>query len=150
MASKKAIEAGGAFIRIFADDSPLRRALDGVAKRLKGFAAPLIGASKLIAGGLAASGIAAIAATKSFANYADAIAKTSQRTGLSTEAISELGYAAKLSGSGIEDLERGFRTFQKGLATGSATKALTQLGLSANRLMALSPDEQLAKFRTQH
>lgn len=142
MASKKAIEAGGAFIRIFADDSPLRRALDGVAKRLKGFAAPLIGASKLIGAGLASAGVAAMAATKSFANYADGIGDAAARTGITERALSELGYAAQLSGSSMEDLEKGLRNLQKGIGSGSAKKALEQLGLDPRQLMAMDPEQQ--------
>jgi hypothetical protein len=142
MASKKAIEAGGAFIRIFADDSPLRRALDGVAKRLKGFATPLIGASKLIGAGLASAGIAAVAATKTFANYADSIGDAAARTGVSATALSELGYAAKLSGSSMEDLEKGLRTLQKGIGSGAANDQLKKLGLDPKEIMAMDPERQ--------
>lgn len=142
MASKKAIEAGGAFIRIFAEDSPLRRALDGVAKRLKGFAAPLIGASKLIGAGLASAGIAAVAATKTFANYADSIGDAAARTGVSATALSELGYAAKLSGSSMEDLEKGLRTLQKGIGSGAANDQLKKLGLDPKEIMAMDPERQ--------
>jgi|688.fasta_scaffold11261_5 hypothetical protein len=142
MASKKAIEAGGAFIRIFADDSPLRRTLKSVAKRLQAFSAPFITAGKAIGGAMLAAGAGVVAATRSFANYADQIGDISQRTGLSTEAISELGYAAKLSGSSVEDLEKGFRTLQKGIGSGSANKALEKLGLDPKSLAAMAPDEQ--------
>jgi len=142
MASKKAVEAGGAYIRIFADDSPLRRTLAAVAKRISKFSAPFITAGKSIATAMAAAGASVIAATRSFANYADQIGDISQRTGLSTEAISELGYAAKLSGSSVEDLEKGFRTLQKGIGSGAANKALESLGLDPKQLARMSPDDQ--------
>lgn len=142
MASKKAIEAGGAYIRIFADDSPLRRTLKAVAKRITTFAAPFITAGKAIGASMVTAAAGVVAATRSFANYADQIGDIAARTGLSTEAISELGYAAKLSGSSVEDLEKGFRTLQKGIGTGSATNALKTLGLDPKTLLNASPDEQ--------
>jgi hypothetical protein len=143
MASKQGIEAGGAFVRIFADDSPLRRTLKQAADRLKAFAKPLIGASKLIGGALLASGAAAAAATRSFANYGDEVGDAAARTGLTTEALSELGYAAKLSGSDLGTLEKGFRTFTKALVSGGNVQALKQLGLDPETLKQQSPDRQL-------
>ena len=142
MASKKAIEAGGAYIRIFADDSPLRRTLKAVAKRITAFSAPFITAGKAIGAAMATAAAGVVAATRSFANYADQMGDIAARTGLSIEAISELGYAAKLSGSSVEDLEKGFRTLQKGIGTGSAANALKTLGLDPKQLLNASPEEQ--------
>ena len=58
MASKRQIEAGGAFVRIFADDSPLRRALKTASERIKKFGQSFIAAGKVIGAGL---GVAAVA-----------------------------------------------------------------------------------------
>jgi hypothetical protein len=143
MASKKGIEAGGAFVRIFADDSPLRRALDSARTRLKAFAQTAVGAGKILGGAFVAATAGALAATKSFANFADSVADASQRTGLSTQTLSELGYAAKLSASDMETLEKGFRTFTKGLVSRTNQKALEAIGLDAKTLQQQSPDQQL-------
>jgi hypothetical protein len=148
MASKQGIEAGGAFVRIFADDSPLRRTLKDAANQMKSFATPLVGASKILGGGLLAAGAAAVAATRSFANYGDSVGDAAARTGLSAETLSELGYAAKLSGSDMATLEAGFKTFTKGLVSGGNVKALETLGLDAATLKAQSPDQQLQSIMT--
>ena len=66
---------------------------------------------------------------------ADAVAKTSAQLGIQAEQLQRLSGAAKLSGSGTEDLEKGVRTLTKGLAdvslkgTGPAADALATLGL---------------------
>jgi hypothetical protein len=143
MASGKQVEAGGAFVRIFADDSPLRRALKSAAERIKNFAKPFIGAGKLIGGALTVAAVAVVGLTKKFANYADAIGDAAARTGLSAQALSELGYAAQLSGSNVEDLERAFRVFQKQLVSGANANALKNLGIDAESLKKASPDKQL-------
>ncbi len=143
MASKKQIEAGGAFVRIFADDSPLRRALKGAAERIKKFGQSFIAAGKVIGAGLGVAAVAVVGLTKKFANYADAIGDAAARTGLSAQALSELGYAAQLSGSNVEDLERAFRVFQKQLVSGANVEVLKNLGIDAASLKKASPDAQL-------
>lgn len=143
MASKKQIESGGAFVRIFADDSPLRRALKDASDRIKNFAKPFIGAGKLIGGALATAAAGLIATTKMFANYADTVGDAAARTGLSAETLSELGYAAKLSGSNMQDLEKGFRVFQKQLVSGANADVLKNLGIDAESLKKANPDTQL-------
>jgi hypothetical protein len=142
MAKGKDVKAGGAWVEIFADNSPLRRTLKQSAKLLSGFAQPVLGASKLMAGGFAMAGAAAIAATKSFANYADTISDMSARTGVSVTALSELGYAAKMSGAELGSLEPAIRTMQKGLASGSSAPILEKLGLDRASLLAMNPEEQ--------
>jgi hypothetical protein len=143
MASKKGIEAGGAFVRIFADDSPLRKALDSARNKLKAFSQTVAKAGAILGGAFLAAGAAAVAATKSFAKYGDTLATASLRTGLTTETLGELGYAAKLSKGNIDILEKGFRMFQKGLVSGSNVKALQSIGLDAETLKKQSPDQQL-------
>lgn len=143
MASKKQIEAGGAFVRIFADDSPLRRALASATKRLQNFAKPFIGAGKLIGGALATVTVVVVGLTKKFANYADVVGDAAARTGLSAETLSELGYAAQLSGSNVADLEKAFRVFQKQLISGANADVLKNLGIDAASLKKASPDVQL-------
>jgi hypothetical protein len=146
MASKKGIEAGGAFVRIFADDSPLRRSLKKISDDFRSFVRPFIGASKVLTIAVISTGTAAIAATKKFADFGDAIGDAAARTGLTTEILTELGYAAKLSGASIEALEKGFRVFTKGLITGANKNVLAALGLDATTLKTQSPDKQLEEI----
>lgn len=104
-----------------------------------------VGASFAAVGGAitAALGVA----IKSLANAADVADDTAKRTGLTVEAVQELGYVAKMTGSNLATVEVALRTMQKGLTdsgTESAafTSALETLGLSLAELRAMNPQAQ--------
>lgn len=104
-----------------------------------------VGASFAAVGGAitAALGVA----VKSLANAADVADDTAKRTGLTVEAVQELGYVAKMTGSNLATVEVALRTMQKGLTdsgTESAafTSALETLGLSLAELRAMNPQSQ--------
>lgn len=104
-----------------------------------------VGASFAVVGGAitAALGVA----VKSLANAADVADDTAKRTGLTVEAVQELGYVAKMTGSNLATVEVALRTMQKGLTdsgTESAafTSALETLGLSLAALRAMNPQAQ--------
>lgn len=147
MASSQGIRAGKAFVELFADDTKLVRGLKAAEKRLKAFGAGVqsIG-TKLF--GLGAAAVAPLLATTNvFADMGDQLAKMSARTGISVEALSELGYAAEQSGADLETLEGGVRKMQKFLveaAQGSkgAGDTLAKLGLRMSDLGRLTPDQQ--------
>ena len=147
MASSQGIRAGKAFVELFADDTKLVRGLRAAEKRLKAFGAGVqsIG-TKLF--GLGAAAVAPLLATTNvFADMGDQLAKMSARTGISVEALSELGYAAEQSGADLETLEGGVRKMQKFLveaAQGSkgAGDTLSKLGLRLSDLGRLTPDQQ--------
>jgi hypothetical protein len=147
MASSQGIRAGKAFVELFADDTKLVRGLKAAEKRLKAFGAGVqsIG-TKLF--GLGAAAVAPLLATTNvFADMGDQLAKMSARTGISVEALSELGYAAEQSGADLETLEGGVRKMQKFLveaAQGSkgAGDTLSKLGLRLSDLGRLTPDQQ--------
>ena len=74
-------------------------------------------------------------AMKGAADYADEIAKATQKTGMQTEALSALRYAAEQSGVSFQQLEMGLARMQrsaKEAADGSAmyAEAYQQLGVS--------------------
>jgi len=65
-------------------------------------------------GAAAAAGTAAaLYVTKRVIEAGDAMDKLSKRTGLSAEFLSKLSYAADLSGTSMEDIEKGMRTLSK-------------------------------------
>lgn len=104
-----------------------------------------VGASFAAVGGAitAALGVA----VKSLANATDVADDTAKRTGLTVEAVQELGYVAKMTGSNLATVEVALRTMQKGLTdsgTESAafTSALETLGLSLAELRAMNPQAQ--------
>ena len=134
------IEAGKAVVRITADRSRLKQGLSAAQKELVMFAA---GAAKTGVGALGGAGAVLgplTLAVKHFADAGSALDDMSQRTGASVEALSGLGYAAQMSGASIEDVEKGIRTMQKGLADGST--AFDGLGVNMGKLKTMAPDEQ--------
>jgi flagellar biosynthesis chaperone FliJ len=99
--------------------------------------------------GLAAAlPVAAIGvAVSRIADSADKIGKLSTRLGASTEALSELKFAAELSGVSFETLTMGLQRMTRRIAeaaqgTGEAKNALKELGLSAQELSRLAPEDQ--------
>ena len=147
MASSQSIRAGRAFVELFADDTKLVRGLRAAEKRLKAFGSGVqsIG-TKLF--GLGAAAVAPLLATTNvFADMGDKLAKMSARTGISVEALSQLGYAAEQSGADLETLEGGVRKMQKFLVEAaqgskSAQSTLAKLGLRLSDLGRLTPDQQ--------
>ena len=147
MSSAQGIRAGRAFVEIGADDKRLLTGLRNAQARLKAFGAALQGLGlRMMA--IGTSLLAPLmASVKVFAAGGDALEKMSRRTGVSTEALSELGYAAELSGADLETLEVGIRKMQKTLkeaqdGSKSAGEALAALGLRAADFAGLSPEKQ--------
>lgn len=144
-----AIRAGLAFVELFADDSQLVRGLRSAQRRLIAFGTSVqaLGRRMFLMGSAVLAPL--VASTRVFASMGDSLAKMSQRTGISVEALSELGYAAEQSGTDIASLEGGIRRMQRMLtdaAQGSraATDELARLGLSVADLADLTPDQQFA------
>ncbi|WP_028471286.1 hypothetical protein [Neptunomonas japonica] len=78
----------------------------------------------------------------------DQTAKFADRIGISTESLSQFRYAAELTGVGQKSLDNSLQAMVRRLAeaeqgTGEAAKSLRQLGLDAEELGRLTPDEQL-------
>lgn len=77
----------------------------------------------------------------------DALGKTADKLGITTEALAGLHRAAKLSGNEIKTLEKGLQNMGRGIAeaadgTGEAKDALEFLNLEAKDLIKLSLDRQ--------
>lgn len=150
MAGKRDIEAGRAFIRL-----SLKNSLTGALSRaLKNMGAQLtqVGARvSQVGAGISAAGGAILApfaqAVRTFADVGDKLDKMSQRTGVSASALAELGFAAEQSGTDMDKVENAIRRMQKtigdanrGLST--AVDGLDNLGLSAQQLNGMAPEDQ--------
>ena len=147
MANTNAIRAGRAFVELFADDTKLVRGLRGASAKLKAFGASISGLGRQMVGLGVMLAAPLVASAKAFASMGDSVAKMAKRTGFSTEALSELGFAAQQSGSSIEDVEKGVRRMQRtvtdaSMGMKSAQDALGELGLSYQQLKNLSPEQQ--------
>lgn len=124
--------------------------LDKVGKKAGGFGGAMGKAGKKAALGVGMMATAVVgfgvASVKSFAEAGDEVQKMALRTGLSTEALSELKYAAELSGTSLTGIETGMKKMAKfvddandGLST--STDVLDKLGLSVTDIQGLSPEE---------
>ncbi len=136
-------QLGVAFVELRGDDKHLEKNLNAAEKKVKTasdkMSAHLKKAFKV---GFAAAGVAALATgailrkiVKDTAATGDAFDKMSLRTGVAVEKLSALGYAASISGSNIETIEKSLRYVSKIMVdfsndTGTAKDTLNALGLT--------------------
>lgn len=167
-AGARAIEAGRAFVRIFADDSQLRKALDGIKAKLTGLGSFIgrTGRGLGIAGGLLLAPITAL--FKGAVDNAAQLDDLADAFNTTTESLSPLAYAFKVAGLGLEDLEKAMKEVAKNDASGRpledvltewalalngiedpgerARKALDQFGKAGLKIASIAPDlERLMK-----
>ncbi len=88
---------------------------------------------------------------REYVKAGDELHKMSLRTSISVETLSALKFAAEISGASIDDIEKGIKKMSKtildasdGLAT--YVRAFDRIGLSAEDLIELSPEEQFDKI----
>jgi hypothetical protein len=142
-----AIRAGRAFVELFGDDTKLRKVLDGAQKRMQAFAAGIRTTGVGLLGVGTAAGGGLLASAKLFSTMGDDLEKMSQRTGVSVESLSQLGFAAGQSGTNIEALESGLQAMSRvivgaGLGSKKAADSLALVGLTVEDLKSLKPEEQ--------
>ena len=84
---------------------------------------------------------------KDWAAAGDEVAKMAKRTGWSTEALSEMRYAAQISGTSIDSLEKAVKRMSStiedakdGLET--YTRSFDKLGLTVEDVARMTPEEQ--------
>ena len=116
------------------------------------FASSVASASKRMA--LFGGGLAAIAAgggmvmlVKNSFDAVDALTKTADKLGIATERLGGLHHAANLTGAGTKTLDKGLQQMTRGIVeatqdTGLAKDALVDLGLEAQALAGMTPDQQ--------
>lgn len=148
--SASSIKAGSAFVELFVKGIPkAMKDIEGIGKGLSSAGQTVAAAGGAITAAGLALGAPLAAAVQQFVGLGSQLDDISQRTGIGAEALSELKFAAEQSGTGIEAVEKGVRKMQQGLvdaAAGSktATAAFGALGLSAEDLLGMSPDQQFA------
>jgi hypothetical protein len=133
------------------EDSRFIKGLRSAQKRLDSFAANV--AKVGVGVGAAGSAIVApiVAAAFQFQATGDELAKMSQRTGVSAEALSELRHAAGQSDLAFEDMGKAITKSQQLIDSamsgnqGNIDK-LAKLGLTAESLAGMTPDQQLEVF----
>jgi hypothetical protein len=125
----------------------IRKGFGDVTKSIRAFSSIGLG----IGGGLSIAGFAA--SIKESSERIDQLAKTSQKLGISTQALAGLQVAADRTGVEVRKLETGLQRMVRRVAeaaqgTGEARNAIAELGLDAKRLNALSPDQQFQEIAT--
>lgn len=151
MTSASDIRAGGAYVELYGKNDELKKSLDAATKDTKQWASDLTSMGAGFAG-LGAAIVAPFAlATKSFVDQGGILDDVAQRTGASVEALSELKYAAEMTGTSLDDLVGGFRKMSQvvdGASQGqqSSIDMLKQFGLSVDDLRGKSPEELFSIF----
>ena len=150
MANTSGIKAGRTYVELGVGDK-LPEGLRKAQARLRAFGAGMqrIGSRMMMIGAAAAAPLAA--AVKVFSSAGDTLHKMSKRTGMTTEALSELGFAAERSGTDLGSLENGLKRMQRsiydaGRGLSTATEALADLGLTTAALEGLAPEQQFTKL----
>ncbi len=150
----KAIEAGRAFVKVFADNSKLIKGLALAKQRVAKFGKNI----SMVGAGMSAIGTAVLAPMgamgKMFASAGDDIAKMSRRTGVAVGPLSELKYVAGQCGTDVKSLENGLRKMQRtvydaGRGLSTAVDGLSDLGLTVKDFEGLSPEEQFKLMAEQ-
>lgn len=123
-------------------------AFNSVKGRLAGVGSALTSMTGLLS--MAAGAIGMGALIKSSLDSADALAKTSDRLGIATEALAGLRYAGELAGVSAENMDKGLGKLSTKLAeaaSGSASAQATfqKLGVSYQELSQMAPDQAFAK-----
>lgn len=119
-----------------------KRAMAKARKSAQEFGAAV--AKVAIGVGAAATAIGGL--VKKVADVGDQAAKDARKLGLTAEAVQEIGYAARLSGSDVGTMKTGLQALARGLndattkGTGPAAEAFEQLGLSLNNPAVKSND----------
>jgi hypothetical protein len=136
-----------------ANTKGLEKGLKRASRMVRGYAASVGGAGSFITGKVAAIAGAigigvSVAGLKNIAEEMDAVAKTADSLGFTTEALIGLQHGARLAGVGTEAFNTSVQTMVKnvGMAaqgTGRARAALAGLNIDAAKLAELTPENQL-------
>jgi hypothetical protein len=144
--SASSIRAGQAFWEILAKDKT-QPGLSSAQDRMKAFAGfvKALGADLTSVARRALDGLRG--AVMAFTAAGDALGDRMTRTGLSGGFLQTLEHDAIIAGASIQDVESSVVRMNRviGAAAGgnkAAAKALAELGLSADQLLSLSPDER--------
>lgn len=146
MAGASDIRAGRAFVELVVRDK-LAAGLNAAAAKLKSYSGTFAAAGGALLGGAmgALGGMTALAAD--FGATGAQLDDLSARSGMSVEALSELGYAAEQSGTNLEAVEKANKKLSKTITDAadgsqSAREGFAALGLSYAELAAMNPDQQ--------
>ena len=110
-----------------------------------GAAIKKMGAVMTAAGGLIVGSLGGM--IKSYVTTGDWIDKMSKRTGIGAAALSELAFAADISGATLDDVEKAIKRMAGSIIDAdegleSYARAFRQMGLETDALMKMNPEQQ--------
>ncbi len=151
MASRGDIQAGKAFVTVYMEQSLLNKGMKALSGTITKIGTIAMSAAAGIAAGAVGIAGGLTAAVAAFADRGSEIQDAADRIGMATNAVSELGFAAKQSGSNWEELEGGIIKMNKLVGEASngnktAVKTLNEMGVSMEQLEGKTPDEQMELF----
>lgn len=146
MGVRSEIKAGKAWVELAAKEN-LSPGLNAGLRRMRTFGRVLSSVGTGLIGASAAIVAPLAGGLKIFADHGDALAKMSQRTGLTVESLGQLGHAATQSGASVQDMESGLRFLSKNMTLAvqgnkTAKESFAALGLSIDDLLAMNPEER--------
>ena len=142
-------------VKLSAESAEFQSNLQKAAKDSKSFEQQASESFKKAAVAAAAMGAAVAAATavivKNNLQSIDTLAKTSDRLGITTQKLAGLRHAAELTGAGAEAMDKGLRGMnmrlgQASAGLGEAKKWIDNLGLSADQLLQMAPDQAFERI----
>jgi len=118
----------------------LETSMDSMGKKFAKTGAIMVAAGAAITAGL-------FKMADSYTKAGDEVAKMAKRTGFTTESLSELRHAAKLSGSDISALEKGVKRMSSSIEDAkdgleTYTRSFDKLGISIDEIKDMAPEEQ--------
>jgi hypothetical protein len=138
-------------VRVGADTKDMERGLKSARAKMKAFGGQMrkIGKVAAVAGAAVVGAFGLM--IKSYIKAGDEVHKMALRTGFSTDALSELKYAAEISGTTLESLEKGVKKMSKTILDASDglmtyVRAFDRIGLKAEELIELSPEDQFDRI----
>jgi len=147
VSGSREIRAGKAAVEVYLKDRKLNAGLDRMQMRLRtaARAAATAGSGMVLASATLLAPL--LGAANEFAKTGDALDKMSKRTGVSVEALSEMGFAAEQSGTDLTQLGNAMFRMTRRIGnatteTGPAVRALKELGLSASELSNMDAEQQ--------
>ncbi len=140
-------------VKIGADASGLKKGLTDGQKALKQFegGAQAVTDKLLAMGAVIGLGLGFAKLVSEALDFADAVTKVHDQTGLSTDSIQRLNFIATQTGGSMEQLAGAVSKMQRTLSgagddSDKARKAIADLGLDVATLMSMQPDEQFQQI----
>ena len=145
-------DIGTLVVRMAADSAKMRTDLDRVQKKLRETTSITAGLSSSFGRlGAVVGGVSLVALVNQALQAAEALQNVSIQTGISTDALQRLQFAAGLSGASLDQVSGAVTKMQRALVTSGegsqqAQEALARLGLTTSDLLALAPDKQFERI----